>query len=118
MWLAGLTLDRSADAPDFRQPSRDRRGRLPCNRFGRCRVWCGMGRDPLETFRDYLQSLPEDLLESVTEDYVWLAGLTLDRSAHAPDFRQRRECCREECVRRGAPQLYEFAEDIVSPHAA
>ena len=47
-----------------------------------------------------------------------LAGLTLERGAHAPDFRQRRECCREECVRRGAPQLYEFAEDIVSPHAA
>jgi len=75
-----------------------------------------MGRDPLETFRNYLQSLPEDLLESVTEDYVWLAGLTLDRAPH--DFRQRRECCREECARRGAPQLYELAESIVSPYAA
>ena len=49
-----------------------------------------MGREPLETFRNYLQSLPEDLLESVTEDYVWLAGLTLDPGAHAPDFRPRR----------------------------
>jgi hypothetical protein len=77
-----------------------------------------MGRNPLETFRDYLQALPEDLLESVTEDYVWLAGLTLDRGSHATDFLQRRECCREECVRRGAPQLYEFAESIVSPYAA
>jgi hypothetical protein len=48
-----------------------------------------MGRDPLETFRDYLQSLPEELLENVTEDYVWLAGLTLDRSSH--DFLRRRE---------------------------
>jgi hypothetical protein len=77
-----------------------------------------MGRDPLETFRSYLQSLPEDLLESVTEDYVWLAGLTLEPGSHTTDFRQRRECCRQECVRRGSPQLYEFAEDVVSPHAA
>jgi hypothetical protein len=77
-----------------------------------------MGRDPLETFRNYLQSLPEDLLESVTEDYVWLAGLTLEPGGHATDFRQRRECCRQECVRRGSPQLYELAEDVVSPHAA
>jgi len=74
-----------------------------------------MGRDPLETFRNYLQALPEDLLESVTEDYVWLAGLSLEQGT---DFRQRRECCREECVRRGAPQIYEIAESIVSPYAA
>jgi hypothetical protein len=77
-----------------------------------------MGRDPLETFRSYLQSLPEDLLESVTEDYVWLAGLTLEPGRHGTDFRARRECCRQECARRGAPQLYQFAESIVSPHAA
>jgi hypothetical protein len=77
-----------------------------------------MGRDPLATFRNYLQSLPEDLLESVTEDYVWLAGLTLDRGAHSTDFLQRRECCREECTRRDAPQLYEFARSAVSPYAA
>jgi hypothetical protein len=77
-----------------------------------------MGRDPLETFRDYLQSLPEELLENVTEDYVWLAGLTLEPGRHASDFRERRECCRQECVRRGAAQLYQFAESIVSPYAA
>jgi hypothetical protein len=78
-----------------------------------------MGRDPLETFRNYLQSLPEELLESVTEDYVWLAGLTLDPDdGHTTDFLQRRECCREECARRGAPQLYEFARSTVSPYAA
>jgi hypothetical protein len=74
-----------------------------------------MGREPLETFRKYLQSLPEELLESVTEDYVWLAGLTFEELT---DFPQRRECCREECARRGAPQLYAFAESIVSPYAA
>lgn len=68
----------------------------------------------MDTFRGYLQSLPEELLESVTEDYVWLAGLALDRDAHTTDFRQRRECCREECARRGAPQLYELARSIVA----
>jgi hypothetical protein len=77
-----------------------------------------MGRDRLDTFRDYLQSLPEDLLESVTEDYVWLAGLRLDGDGHPTDFVQRREYCRAECARRGAPQLYELAETTVSPFAA
>jgi hypothetical protein len=76
-----------------------------------------MGRNPLDTFRSYLRSLPEELLENVTEDYVWLSGLTLD-GAHLTDFRGRRECCREECARRGAPQLYELAEDVISPFAA
>ena len=71
-----------------------------------------MVRD-LETFRHYLRSLPDDLLESVTEDYVWLAGLAL-----RPDFPQRRECCREECRRRGEPELYDIAESTVSPYAA
>lgn len=80
--------------------------------------WCDMGREPLETFRNYLQSLPEDLLENVTEDYVWLSGLTLHREAHGTDFIRRRECCREECERRGSPQLYEFAESVVAPPAA
>jgi hypothetical protein len=77
-----------------------------------------MGRERLDTFRDYLQSLPEDLLESVTEDYVWLAGLTLDCDGHSTDFVERRECCRAECARRGASRLYELAEDTVSPFAA
>ncbi len=74
-----------------------------------------MGHDPLEIFRNYLQSLPEELLESVTEDYVWLSDFTFDEPT---DFLRRRECCREECARRGALQLYEFAESIVSPYAA
>jgi hypothetical protein len=74
-----------------------------------------MGHDRLETFRQYLQSIPEELLESVTEDYVWLAGLTFDDPI---DFLQRRECCRQECARRGSPQLYDFAESVVSPYAA
>jgi hypothetical protein len=76
-----------------------------------------MERDRLATFRKYLVSLPEDLLESVTADYVWLAGLTFDHGAQSADFLERRECCREECTRRGVPQLYELAESIVSPYA-
>ena len=77
-----------------------------------------MARDGLQTFRNYLRSLPEDLLECVTEDYVWLSGLRLDHGAASSDFLQRRECCREECARRGAPQLYELAESTVAPYAA
>lgn len=76
-----------------------------------------MERERLATFREYLQSLPEELLESVTADYVWLAGLTFGRGAQPADFVQRRECCREECARRGVPHLYELAENIVSPSA-
>jgi hypothetical protein len=76
-----------------------------------------MERDRLVTFRKYLQSLPEDLLECVTQDYVWLAGLTFDHGAQSEDFLQRRECCREECARRGVPHLYELAENFVSPSA-
>ena len=69
------------------------------------------------TFRDYLRSLPDELLENVSEDYVWLSGLGFE-SEPATQFRIRRECCREECVRRGAPQLYRIAERIISPWAA
>jgi len=69
------------------------------------------------TFRSYLRSLPYELLESVTEDYVWLAGLVFGGERTA-EFRRRRECCREECARRGVPQLYRLAERVVSPWAA
>lgn len=71
------------------------------------------------TFRRYLQSLPDDLLESVSEDYIWLAGLDFHtESGRDAEFRRRRECCREECSRRGVPQLYRVAEHVVSPCAA
>jgi hypothetical protein len=62
-----------------------------------------MPRAP-ETFRNYLESLPDELLESVTEDYVWLSGLNFN-AARTADFRRRRECCREECLRRGLPAV-------------
>ena len=77
-----------------------------------------MERDAFATFREYLGALPDDLLESVTEDYVWLAGLVFDEIPRHTDFRRRRECCREECGRRGVPQLYELAERTVAPRAA
>lgn len=65
----------------------------------------------LAIFRGYLRSLPCDLLESVTEDYVWLSGLKFAACRHS-DFLNRRECCREECVRRGMPHLYRLAEQV------
>lgn len=77
-----------------------------------------MGPPGSDVFCEYLRSLPEDLLESVTQDYVWLAGLKFDECGHSAEFVRRRECCRQECQRRGLPQLYDVAEDTVSPFAA
>ena len=77
-----------------------------------------MEGDAVATFRAYLEALPDDLLESVTKDYVWLAELGFEESQWHTDFRGRRECCREECARRGVPQLYELAESTVAPRAA
>ena len=61
-------------------------------------------------FREYLRSLPEELLDSVTEDYVWLAGLDLDDG----DFLRRRECCRDEWASRGELQHYYLAENKIA----
>ena len=71
----------------------------------------------LRVFRGYLTSLSNDHLESVTEDYVWLSGLDFG-GRRTTDFRNRRECCREECLRRGEPQLYSEAEHGIWPSAA
>jgi hypothetical protein len=68
-------------------------------------------------FRDYLRTLPDQLLESVSQDYVWLSGLSFD-PAPAAEFQTRRECCREECLRRGAPWIFRTAEQAISPRAA
>jgi len=62
-----------------------------------------MARPPSGAFRDYLQSLPDELLESVAEDYVWLASLAFHDGARVAEFERRREWCREECARRGVP---------------
>ena len=55
---------------------------------------------PPAAFRDYLQSLPDELLESVAEDYAWLASLAFHDGARSADFQRRRDWCREECARR------------------
>ena len=73
---------------------------------------------PHEIFREYLESLPDELLESVTEDYVWLAGCIFHHDSPGAEFQRRRECCREECARRGRPNLFRFAEQSISPQAA
>ena len=62
----------------------------------------------MEPFRDYLASLPDELLASVTADYVWLA--TLD---FVSDSGHRRDCCREECIHRGLSRLYAQAEESI-----
>ena len=76
-----------------------------------------MGSGDLIAFRDYLTSLPEELLENVTEDYVWLSRLGFG-ARQSTEFNNRRECCREECRRRGEPDLYSMAEETVWSSAA
>lgn len=67
------------------------------------------------TFRRYLETLPEDLLESVTEDYIWLAGLDFhEQAGRDAEFRRRRECCRQECLRRGVPYLFGLAQEYLA----
>jgi hypothetical protein len=64
-------------------------------------------QDESATFRRYLQTLPDELLASVTEDYIWLASLDFrEEAGRDAEFRRRRECCLEECSRRGVRQLY------------
>jgi hypothetical protein len=48
-----------------------------------------MRTSELSIFRGYLRSLPYDLLESVTGDYVWLSGLRFNEARHS-EFRNRR----------------------------
>jgi hypothetical protein len=65
-----------------------------------------MGAD---SFRQYLETLPAELLEHVSEDYIWLSSLGLEEAC-AAEFVRRRECCRAECVRRGCLDIYQSAE--------
>jgi hypothetical protein len=69
------------------------------------------------TFQEYLRSLAEESLEGVCQDYAWLSGLEFG-SAPAAEFRRRRECCRQECARRGLLRLYQTAEQAVTLWAA
>ena len=54
----------------------------------------------MEGFREYLEELPDELLEQVSEDYVWLSRLRF-RGKSGLEFERRREWCRAECARRG-----------------
>lgn len=70
-----------------------------------------------EAFRQYLQRIEDDLLETVARDFVWLAWEFRDDPPE-PGYVARREACREECVRRGRPQLFRNAERILIGEAA
>lgn len=63
-------------------------------------------------FREYLRTLPDDLLASVTQDYVWLADLDLPRAVRG-DCERRRDFCRAECTARGAAELYWTAREAM-----
>ena len=65
-------------------------------------------------FRNYLRELPNELLETVTADYIWLADLFVGEPPEA--FHAGcREACRKECAVRGRPDLYQNARFAVSP---
>jgi hypothetical protein len=65
-----------------------------------------------DTFREYLESLPEGLLQCVAADYAWLRWVFRDAPQGA-EFRRRSEACRDECVRRGLPEIYREAEETI-----
>ncbi|HWB86452.1 MAG TPA: hypothetical protein VG675_20085 [Bryobacteraceae bacterium] len=77
-----------------------------------------MEGDAIAVFRDYLRGLPDELLQSVTEDYIWLASQIVIPEKSGTEFADRRECCREECLRRGEPEIYLRAAGEMKPHAA
>ena len=62
-----------------------------------------------DLFTAYLRALPDEQLEAVTVDYIWLAGLDFDDVRRA-EFERRRECCRMEWTRRGRLERYRRAE--------
>jgi hypothetical protein len=54
----------------------------------------------LISFRNYLSSLPDDLLTSLTRCYIWLAGLRFTEGKFPTGLDLRRDCCLDECARR------------------
>lgn len=54
------------------------------------------------SFRDYLTSLPDDLLTSLTRCYIWLASLRFTVGRYPTGLDLRRDCCLAECARRRA----------------
>jgi len=70
-------------------------------------------RQPAASFGEYLESLPEELLENVSEDYLWLAASGF-RGQLGREFERRKECCRQECLRRGRPAIFRVAQGAVA----
>jgi hypothetical protein len=60
--------------------------------------------EQLETFREYLRALPDELLASVTQDYMWLADLPFRKGPLQTGLQLRMQCCLEECGHRRAPR--------------
>ena len=61
--------------------------------------------EQLESFREYLRTLPDPLLASVTQDYMWLADLPFRKGVLRTGLQLRRECCLEECAHRRTPRF-------------
>ena len=58
-------------------------------------------QNQLARFQKYLSSLSDDMLASLTRCYVWLAGLRFTEGKQPTGLDLRRDCCLEECLRRG-----------------
>jgi hypothetical protein len=72
-----------------------------------------MSEHEREDFRDYLQHIEDELLESVTADYIWLANQSEDQSPYSR-FYWRRNACREECARRGKLRIWRQAKNAIN----
>ena len=72
-----------------------------------------MTKQEQDAFREYLQHIEDELLESVSADYIWLAAQSDEQSPYSR-FRWRRSACREECARRGKPRIWRRAERAIS----
>jgi len=58
-------------------------------------------QNQLARFEKYLGSLPDGMLASLTRCYVWLASLRFSEGKQPTGLDLRRDCCLEECLRRG-----------------
>jgi hypothetical protein len=61
--------------------------------------------EQLENFREYLRTLPDDLLAGVTQDYMWLTDLPFKKGPLRTGLQLRRDCCLEECALRRVPRF-------------
>ena len=70
-------------------------------------------REEQDVFREYLRSIEDELLASVSADYIWLASQTEDEQPESR-FQWRRAACQEECSRRGKPRIWRCAQNELS----